>query len=48
MWKKIIYVLIALFIGYFIYVIFYKTITPPSNIDLEEKAKTKKVVYYLK
>lgn len=48
MWKKVIYVLIALFVGYFIYVIFYKTITPPDDTALEEKAKTKKVVYYLK
>ena len=48
MWKKLIYVLLALFVGYFIYVIFYKTITPPNPTDMEEKAKTKKVVYYLK
>lgn len=48
MWKKLIYVFLALFAAYFIYVIFFKTITPLDPTILEEKAKTKKVVYYLK
>ena len=48
MWKKIGYVLLALFIAYFIYVIFYKKIAVPDETALEQLAKTKKVVYYLK
>lgn len=49
MWKKLIYVLLALFVAYFIYVIFFKTVAPPPGIDeMREKARTKKVVYYLK
>ena len=49
MWKKLIYILLALFVAYFIYVIFFKTVAPPPGIDeMREKARTKKVVYYLK
>lgn len=49
MWKKLIYILLALFVAYFIYVIFFKTVAPPPGIEaMREKAKTKKVVYYLK
>ena len=49
MWKKHIYILLAVFVACFIYVIFFKTVAPPSELDqLKERAKTKKVVYYLK